>query len=68
MMDQADFLEEFSEALRLRQMHFVLDKGREPSSAQEFVAYCINQNEHDLHAKRANDGKSFFQRREEKRK
>jgi hypothetical protein len=69
-MNQADLLEECSEHIKARLMHYMLDHAdcdpAKLSAIKEFVDYCCQEDQKDLDVPRASDGKSFRQRREEK--
>jgi hypothetical protein len=64
-MDQADRIEEFIDHLKIKYAHWLFDGNNlneEPIIAK-FIDWCVKDLEKDLHAKRAIDGKSFFERR-----
>ena len=67
-MDQADLIEEFVDHLKVKYAHWLFDGNdlvEEPVVAK-FITWCVEDCKKDLHAPRAGDGKSFFERRAEK--
>lgn len=64
-MYQADLLEECSEYLSLRMCHYMFAGKKVTKDIEEFVAWCLAEDKIDIHAPRAHDRKSFYERREE---
>jgi hypothetical protein len=66
-MDLADFYEESIDHLSIRRDHWIFDHGDITPEVEKVFRWLIEQDKKDLHAPRNKDGKSFYQRREEKR-
>lgn len=64
----ADFLEQFIDHLKVKHTHWLFDHVNErehQTVIADFIRWCIDEHERDLHGPRGKDGKSFFQRRAE---
>jgi hypothetical protein len=70
MNDPADFLEDASDHLVIRMEHYLFDNVNiSPTKykiIQEFVEWCIKEDQKDLDIPRAPDKTSFRQRRRDK--
>lgn len=73
-MDQATFLEEFSEDLQIRYEQYILSglpaadglgKNEKLAIIYDFVKWVKQESANDLVAPRCPDGKSFLQRRQD---
>lgn len=68
-MDPADFLEQSADHIITRYEIYILtgqcSDTEKLKIIKEFVNWCVKEDEKDLIAPRAKDGKSFLQRREE---
>lgn len=65
MIDQADLCDINAEHVVYRYEAWILSGHSPDAPLREFVEWCRGEDEHDLHAPRCPDGKSFYQRREE---
>lgn len=63
-MDQADLIEYCSEHLTYHVEGWLLTGHELSEDVEKFVKWCLEQDQEALHCKRAIDGKSFYERRE----
>ncbi len=62
---QADLIELASEHLQYHIEDWILTGHLVSKDIEEFYKWCLEQDEKALHCKRGQDGKSFYERREE---
>jgi hypothetical protein len=67
-INDAYLIEVFIDRLKIKYAHWLFDGNdlNEEPIVAKFIDWCVKDLEKDLHAKRAKDGKSFFERRAEK--
>jgi len=64
-MHQADLIEYASENLQYHFEGWLLTGHEISQDIEKFYKWCLEQDQEALHCKRGQDGKSFFERREE---